>query len=184
MVDRALSETLEAQQGFAGCLAVVADCLQAGGRQHIGCVWEIERDRTTWRPAAPLSGRPDAVHSFPAIRFAAELAVHGLNIVTLVRCWLRRVRCRVLRNFVTRKMKVKQPETEDEDWAAAEAALAAAQQMSGGPERVAALKQAGQLRFRADERRRAIRDQGRVSKLELERQIKAQRLLRPTPISP
>jgi hypothetical protein len=84
MVDRALSETLEAQQGFAGCLAVVADCLQAGGRQHIGCVWEIERDRTTWRPAAPLSGRPDAVHSFPAIRFAAELAVHGLNIVTLV----------------------------------------------------------------------------------------------------
>jgi hypothetical protein len=29
MVDRALSETLEAQQGFAGCLAEVADCLQA-----------------------------------------------------------------------------------------------------------------------------------------------------------
>jgi hypothetical protein len=81
-------------------------------------------------------------------------------------------------------MKIKQPETEDEDWAAAEAALAAAQQMSGGPERVAALKQAGQLRFRADERRRAIRDQERVSKLELERQIKAQRLLRPNPISP
>jgi hypothetical protein len=75
-------------------------------------------------------------------------------------------------------MKIKKPDPEDNRWAAAEAALAAAQQMPGGPERVAALKKAGQLRFRADERRRAIRDQERASKLELERQIKAQRLLK------
>ena len=57
-----------------------------------------------------------------------------------------------------------------------EAALAAAQQMPQGPKRVAALKKAGQLRFEADERRRAIRDQERVSKLELDRLIKAQHL--------
>ena len=75
-------------------------------------------------------------------------------------------------------MKIKKSDPYDNRWAAADAALAAAQQMPGGPERVAALKKAGQLRFRADERRRAIRDQERASKLELERQIKAQRLLK------
>jgi hypothetical protein len=74
-------------------------------------------------------------------------------------------------------MHVKKPEPEVNGWAEAKAALAAAQQKPGGPERVAALKKAGQLRFRADERRRAIRDQERVSKLELDRLIKAQHLL-------
>jgi hypothetical protein len=77
-----------------------------------------------------------------------------------------------------RKNVRQKPEPEVDDWDEAEAALAAAQQMPGGPERVAALKKAGQLRFTADERRRAIRDQERASKLELERQIKAQRLLK------
>lgn len=42
------------------------------------------------------------------------------------------------------------------DLRAAEAALSAAQQMPGGPERSAALKRAGQMRFDAYERRRAI----------------------------
>ena len=70
------------------------------------------------------------------------------------------------------------PNGDDYGWNEAEAALAAAQQMPQGPKRVAALKKAGQLRFRADERRRAIRDQERVSKLELDdRLIKAQHLL-------
>jgi hypothetical protein len=75
-------------------------------------------------------------------------------------------------------MIISEPEPEDDGWRAAEAALAAAQQMPGGPERVAALKKARQLRFTADERRRAIRDQERASKLDLQRQIKAQRLLK------
>ena len=74
-------------------------------------------------------------------------------------------------------MIIDEPEPEVDGWDEAEAALAAAQQMPEGPERVAALKKAGQLRFRADERRRAIRDQERVSKLELDRLIKAQHLL-------
>jgi hypothetical protein len=74
-------------------------------------------------------------------------------------------------------MIISKPEPEDDGWGEAEAALTAAQQMPGGPERIAALKKAGQLRFEADERRRAIRDQERASKLELDRQIKAQRLL-------
>jgi hypothetical protein len=74
-------------------------------------------------------------------------------------------------------MKTKKPEPEVDGWAAAEAALAAAQQMPGGPERITALKKAGLLRFKADEGRRTIRDQERASKLELDRQIKAQRLL-------
>ena len=69
------------------------------------------------------------------------------------------------------------PNGDDCGWNEAEAALAAAQQMPQGPKRVAALKKAGQLRFEADERRRAIRDQERVSKLELDRLIKAQHLL-------
>jgi hypothetical protein len=56
--------------------------------------------------------------------------------------------------------------------------LAAAQQMRQGPERIAALKKAGQLRFEADERRKAMRDQERASILELDRQVRAQRLLK------
>ena len=75
-------------------------------------------------------------------------------------------------------MMIDEPEPKVDGWDEAEAALAAAQQMPGGPERVAALKKAGQLRFEADERRRAIRDQERVSKLELDRLIKAQHLLK------
>jgi hypothetical protein len=74
-------------------------------------------------------------------------------------------------------MYVKKPEPEVDGWDEAEAALAAAQRMPGGPERIAALRKAGQLRFTADERRRAIRDQERASKNELDRQMKAQRLL-------
>ena len=74
-------------------------------------------------------------------------------------------------------MMIDEPESKVDGWAEAEAALAAAQQMPEGPERVAALKKAGQLRFEADERRRAIRDRDRVSKLELDRMTKAQHLL-------
>jgi hypothetical protein len=80
-------------------------------------------------------------------------------------------------NLVRQPMIISELEPEVDGWDEAEAALAAAQQMPGGPERVAALKKAGQLRFRADERRRAIRDQKRVSKLELDRLVKAQHLL-------
>jgi len=40
--------------------------------------------------------------------------------------------------------------------------------MPVGPKRIAALKEAGLLRFKADERRRAIIDQERASKLELD----------------
>jgi hypothetical protein len=54
------------------------------------------------------------------------------------------------------------PKGDDYGWNEAEAALAAAQQMPEGPERIAALKKAGQLRFEADERRNAIRDQERA----------------------
>ena len=43
-------------------------------------------------------------------------------------------------------------ETEEDDWNAAQAALSAAQRMPGGPERIEALKRAGQLRFDALER--------------------------------
>jgi hypothetical protein len=74
-------------------------------------------------------------------------------------------------------MKTSEPQLEDVGWVAAEAALAAAQQMPGGRERIAALKEAGLLRFKADERRRAIRDKEHASKLDLARQFKAQRLL-------
>ena len=42
------------------------------------------------------------------------------------------------------------------DLQTAEAALSAAQSMPGGPERIAALKRAGKMRFDASERRRAI----------------------------
>jgi hypothetical protein len=70
------------------------------------------------------------------------------------------------------------PNGDDYGWNEAVAALAAAQQMSQGPERIAALKKAGQLRFEADERRKAMRDQEHASKLELDRQIRAQRLLK------
>jgi hypothetical protein len=50
-------------------------------------------------------------------------------------------------------MKFRKSGSKDKAWRAAEAALAAAQQMPGGPARVAALREAGQLRLKADERR-------------------------------
>jgi hypothetical protein len=57
-------------------------------------------------------------------------------------------------------MKNQKPDLEqcELDLLAAEAALSAAQRMPGGPERIAALRRAGQMRFDADERRRAIQD--------------------------
>lgn len=42
----------------------------------------------------------------------------------------------------------------DDDWRAAEAALAEARSLPGGPERIEALKNAGKLRFAADSKRR------------------------------
>jgi hypothetical protein len=50
-------------------------------------------------------------------------------------------------------MKPKRAGFKNKAWRAAEAALAAAQQMPAGPARFAALKKAGQLRLKADERR-------------------------------
>jgi hypothetical protein len=67
------------------------------------------------------------------------------------------------------KTKTNESEPEDVDCAAAEPPLAAAQQMPGGPERIAALKKAGLLRFKADERRGTLRDQERASKLDFGR---------------
>jgi hypothetical protein len=55
-------------------------------------------------------------------------------------------------------MTLKQLEQCEQEWQAAEEALKAAQKMPGGPERIAALKRAGQLRFDAYERKRAIQD--------------------------
>ena len=40
----------------------------------------------------------------------------------------------------------------EKEWEAAEEALKAAQKMLGGPERIAALKRAGQMRFDASKR--------------------------------
>ena len=42
----------------------------------------------------------------------------------------------------------------DEQWKVAEAALEEARSLPGGPERIQALKDAGKLRFAADERRK------------------------------
>jgi len=44
-------------------------------------------------------------------------------------------------------MTLKQLEQCEQEWQAAEKALKAAQKMPGGPERIAALRRAGQLRF-------------------------------------
>ena len=46
----------------------------------------------------------------------------------------------------------------EKEWEAAEEALKAAQKMPGGPERIAALKKAGQMRFDAFEKRRHFED--------------------------
>jgi hypothetical protein len=69
------------------------------------------------------------------------------------------IACAYVATIQTHSMKVRMPEREDTGWNAAEAALAAAKQLPSGPERVAALKKAGRLRFEADERRRPMRDQ-------------------------
>jgi hypothetical protein len=44
----------------------------------------------------------------------------------------------------------------EDDWEAAEEALKAAQQLPAGPKRIAALKKAGQMRYDAYEKRRAV----------------------------
>ncbi len=46
----------------------------------------------------------------------------------------------------------------EKEWEAAEEALKAAQKMPGGPERIAALKKAGQMRFYAYEKKRHFED--------------------------
>src|ERR1700722_17768067 len=74
-------------------------------------------------------------------------------------------------------MKTDGSEPEDVDWTAARGRSRSPATNAGGPERNAAPKKAGLLRFEADERHRAIRDQEHASKLDLARQIKAQRLL-------
>jgi hypothetical protein len=53
--------------------------------------------------------------------------------------------------------KNRMSKSRDKAWRAAEEALAAAQLMPRGTARAAALKEAGQLRFQADERLRARR---------------------------
>jgi hypothetical protein len=55
-------------------------------------------------------------------------------------------------------MTPKELEQWEQDLRAAELALKAAQEMPGGAERIAALKRAGQLRFDAYEKKRAIRE--------------------------
>jgi len=46
----------------------------------------------------------------------------------------------------------------EKEWEAAEEALKAAQEMPGGPERIAALRKAGQMRFYASEKKRHFED--------------------------
>jgi hypothetical protein len=48
----------------------------------------------------------------------------------------------------------------EKEWEAAEEALKAAQKMPGGPERIAALKKAGQMRFDAFEKKRHFEERG------------------------
>jgi hypothetical protein len=102
----------------------------------------------------------------------ASYAAHGSKTAILARYW-RTNAAASCEDLVRQPMIISETEPEVDGWDQAEAALAAAQQMPGGPERIAALRKAGQLRFRADERRRAIRDQECASKLELDPQIEA-----------
>ena len=53
---------------------------------------------------------------------------------------------------------MEQGQPQDDGWEAAEAALKAAQNLPGGQARFDALRKAGELRFAADERRRARRE--------------------------
>jgi hypothetical protein len=52
----------------------------------------------------------------------------------------------------------------EKEWEAAEEALKAAQKMPGGPERIAALRKAGQMRFDAYEKKRHL-EEGRSYKI-------------------
>jgi len=54
----------------------------------------------------------------------------------------------------------KKPEELDEELRAAEDALRAAQNMPVGPERIAALRKAGQMRFDAFEKKRHFEERG------------------------
>jgi hypothetical protein len=58
-------------------------------------------------------------------------------------------------------MPAKKPDTSDEDWDAAEAALEAARRLPAGAERFEALKKAGQLRFDADRKKARESEQKR-----------------------
>jgi len=118
---------------------------------------------------------PHSPDVFLQQNLVASYAAHGPNIVALVRYRPTRIRCRTRRRR-REKMKTNESDPEDVDWASAEAALAAPQQMPGGPERIAALKKAALLRFKAAERRRSLRDQEPASN-SMGRHIKAQRLL-------
>ena len=53
-------------------------------------------------------------------------------------------------------MTSKELDFNEDDWAAAEQAFAAAQGLPVGPERIAALKRAGQMRFNAFRRKQAV----------------------------
>src|ERR1700716_3885440 len=53
-------------------------------------------------------------------------------------------------------MRSKERQSHEDEWEGAEEALKAAQQMSAGPKRIAALKRAGQMRFDAYEKKRAV----------------------------
>jgi hypothetical protein len=55
-----------------------------------------------------------------------------------------------------RPMKIGVPTEIEEEWQAAEAALAAAQKLPGGAERIEPLCRAGRLRFEVDKRRQAL----------------------------
>jgi hypothetical protein len=50
-------------------------------------------------------------------------------------------------------MPARKPDTAEQDWKAAEAALEAARQLPPGVKRFEALKKAGQLRYNADRKR-------------------------------
>jgi hypothetical protein len=57
----------------------------------------------------------------------------------------------------------------EEEWEAAEAALTAAQKMPGGPDRIEALKRAGQRRYEADRRRHSIQEERKLVRGYLEK---------------
>jgi hypothetical protein len=57
----------------------------------------------------------------------------------------------------------KKSEELDEELRAAEEALKAAQNMPGGPERIAALRKAGQMRFDASQKKYPAEDSGKSS---------------------